>query len=57
MLLVFLNVVIVGIIIAAVLTKLTGYGKFMDFVIGALLSSPFVVLAIIEKQQILFESI
>lgn len=46
MLLVFLIVVIVGIVIYAVLEKITGYGKFMDFVIGVLLSSPFAVLAI-----------
>ena len=45
MLLVFLSVVIVGIIIATVLTKLTGYGKLMDFMVGVLLSSPFAVLA------------
>lgn len=48
MLLVYLNVAIAGIIIATVLMKLTGYGKFMDSIIGVLLSSPFIVLAILS---------
>ena len=48
MLLVFLMVVIVGIVVAAVSTKLTGYGKLMGFMVGVLLSSPFAVLAILS---------
>lgn len=48
MLLVFLMVVIVGIVVAAVSTKLTGYGKLMNFMVEVLLSSPFAVLAILS---------